>query len=61
MTKEQIPTLTVKDLQNLFGVDRSTIYEWRKVGLPYYQLGGQVRFKEKEVLEWIEARRKTGV
>lgn len=54
MTRNQIPTLTVKDLQELFGVDRTTIYDWRKSGLPYYKLGGSVRFKEEEVLQWVE-------
>ena len=58
MTTEQIPALTVKDLQNLFKVDRSSVYEWRRAGLPYYQLGGSVRFKEHEVLAWIEKNRK---
>lgn len=57
MTRNQIPTLTVKDLQELFGVDRTTIYDWRKSGLPYYKLGGSVRFKEEEVLQWVESQK----
>lgn len=59
MTKSQIPTMTIKDLQELFNVDRTTIYEWRRAGLPYYKLGGSVRFKEEEVLEWIERQKVT--
>jgi excisionase family DNA binding protein len=45
--------LTVKELEGKFQVTRQTIYEWRKKGLPYLQIGTRVRFDEKEVLEWI--------
>jgi excisionase family DNA binding protein len=54
VTIDQLPRLTVQDMIELFNVDRSTIYEWRKAGLPYYKLGGSVRFNESEVLAWIE-------
>lgn len=59
MGKEEIPHLTVKDLSELFEVDRATIWKWRKEGLPYYQIGGNVRFKRDEVIKWIETKRIT--
>jgi excisionase family DNA binding protein len=58
VTVDQLPRLTVQDMMELFEVDRSTIYEWRKAGLPYYKLGGSVRFNEAEVLAWINANKK---
>jgi len=32
--------LTTLDLCKMFGVTRTTIYNWRRKGLPYYKLGG---------------------
>jgi len=32
--------LTTMDLCKMFGVTRTTIYNWRKKGMPYYKLGG---------------------
>jgi len=46
--------LTVKDLSELLGVSRATIYRWRKLGLPSIQVGRGVRFNAEEVEEWIE-------
>jgi excisionase family DNA binding protein len=57
MTKEMIPSLTTADMEELFGVHRSTLNEWRKAGLPYYKLGGKVLYKKDEVLAWIEERK----
>lgn len=59
MVLQELPKLTTKDMQDIFKVDRSTIYKWRKAGLPYYKLGGYVRFKESEVMAWVEQSKAT--
>ena len=45
-------------LQGYSGVSISTVYEWAKRGeIPAYRVDGTVIFEEREILEWIKARR----
>ena len=38
-------------------VKLSTIYQWTHIGyIPHFKLGRFVRFKEKDVLEWLESK-----
>ena len=46
--------LTVKELEEKFKLSRSTIYRLRKEGMPYYKVGGSIRFDEDEVREWLK-------
>jgi len=52
--------LTMKEVANLMGLDRSTIYNWKRKGLlPYYKIGKRaVRFKLAEVLQWLETQKR---
>ena len=45
--------LTLKQLSDKLQISRSTIDRWRKEGLPYIKMGRCIRFKEKEVTEWL--------
>jgi excisionase family DNA binding protein len=45
---------TSKDLQDRLKVDRSTIYRWRKEGMPSEKWGYAVRFDYEAVLEWLK-------
>ncbi|MBW1804091.1 MAG: helix-turn-helix domain-containing protein [Deltaproteobacteria bacterium] len=39
----------------------STIYQWTHIEyIPHMKLGRFVRFKEKDVLKWLESQSKTG-
>lgn len=52
--------LTVAELAEYLGVSPHTIYQWRyrSEGPPGFRLGkGQVRYRESEVLAWLEAQR----
>jgi len=54
--------LTRKDVASLMQVTPLTVDRWRADhGLPYFKLGGSsngaVRFKEEDVLEWVERRK----
>jgi excisionase family DNA binding protein len=54
--------LTVADLAEYLGVARHTIYQWRYrgEGPPGFRLGGrggQVRYRESEVIAWLEEQR----
>jgi len=49
-TKFEIMTLLNCSLSKLDGLIKTK-------SIPYYKIGDSVRFKEKEVLEWIEKKR----
>jgi excisionase family DNA binding protein len=43
------------------GVKVSTIYQWTHIGyIPHMKLGRFVRFKENEVLKWLESKNNNG-
>lgn len=52
--------LTMEEVGKLIGLDRSTIYNWKRKGLlPYYKLGKRsVRFKLSEILQWLGTQKK---
>ena len=50
--------LKVKDVQEMFDVDRTTVYNWIKHGLPSYKVGGGRRFELEEVKQWATQRTK---
>lgn len=46
--------LTNRDLKKMFGVTKTSIYNWRKQGLEFYKLGGNglsdpVRYRLEDV------------
>ncbi|WP_224999422.1 helix-turn-helix domain-containing protein [Cesiribacter sp. SM1] len=61
--KEEV--LEVEDVCRMFGVSRTTVYEWRRSGkVPSYHRGRRVYFKKSELLRFrkdeIEAQEKGG-
>jgi len=43
------------------GVKVSTIYQWTHIGyIPHMKLGRFVRFKEKDVIKWLESKTNNG-
>ncbi|MGZ6580054.1 MAG: helix-turn-helix domain-containing protein [Gaiellaceae bacterium] len=53
--------LPTQELAELLGFKPSTIQDWAEKGeLPSFRAGGRLRFRESEVLDWLEARRKNG-
>ena len=50
--------LTAATVAEMLGFAPATILDWFEAGrLPGFKLGRAVRFRESEVLEWLEARR----
>jgi excisionase family DNA binding protein len=50
--------LTARELAELLGFAAGTIVDWAERGeVPCFKLGGRLRFRESEVVEWLEARR----
>lgn len=47
-----------KKLEELLGVSRTTLYKLRKKGLPFKNVGSQIRYDHAEVLEWINEQKK---
>ena len=53
--------MTMEEVGNLMGLDRSTVYNWKRKGLlPHYKIGKRaVRFKRSEILQWLEPGKET--
>ena len=50
--------LTAAEVAELFGFTAGTIVDWAEKGtIPAFKLGGRLRFRESEVLGWLEDRR----
>jgi len=50
--------LSIKDLGKLFNISKTTAYrivESRKI--PFYKIGGALRFSEKDILAYLEENR----
>jgi excisionase family DNA binding protein len=53
--------LTAAKLAELLGFQPGTIVDWAEAGaIPSFKLGGRLRFRESEVVAWLEERRQGG-
>ena len=49
--------LNVQEIAESLGVKPSTIYQWTHQGfIPHVKLGRLLRFKEADIVNWIEKR-----
>ncbi len=52
------PLVTAAEVAELLGFTPGTVLDWFEAGrLPGFKIGRAVRFRESEVLAWLEARR----
>ncbi|WP_160050888.1 helix-turn-helix domain-containing protein [Nocardiopsis sp. FR4] len=57
-TKTPNALMSVEDLANHLNVPKRTVYsEWRKWELPGFQVGKHLRFRERDIENWLEANR----
>jgi excisionase family DNA binding protein len=50
--------LTAAEVARRLGYAAGTIVDWSEAGkIPAFKLGGRLRFRESEVLAWLEERR----
>jgi excisionase family DNA binding protein len=53
------PLLTAAELGELLAMSTATIIDWAAAGkVPSFKLGHAVRFRESEVLAWLEEHRR---
>jgi excisionase family DNA binding protein len=53
--------LTPQEIAELLGVRPSTVYQWTHQGfIPHTKLGRFVRFKESDVMKWVDERSTPG-
>ena len=53
--------LTPDEIADLLGVQKSTIYQWTHQGfIPHVKLGRFVRFRESQVMRWLEHKEEKG-
>lgn len=51
--------LNARELAEKLGYSAGTVVDWAEAStLPCFKVGGRLRFRESEVLEWLEAQRK---
>jgi excisionase family DNA binding protein len=52
--------LTARELGEFLGLSPSTVLDWHEAGrIPSFKLGGRaVRFRESEILAWLEESRR---
>ena len=47
--------LTAQELEAMLRIDRKTLYKYAaERSIPHIRLGGNVRFREADIAEWIE-------
>jgi excisionase family DNA binding protein len=47
--------ISVRELAEMLAISPDTVYdEWRKWGLKGYRIGKHLRFREREIEQWIE-------
>lgn len=47
--------LTIEDVSEMLKVARSTVYKFKDMGMPFIKIGKTIRFKDNEVMEWVES------
>ena len=47
--------LTIEEVSEMLKVARSTVYKFKDMGMPFIKIGKTIRFKDKEVMEWVES------
>jgi excisionase family DNA binding protein len=53
--------LTARELADLLGFAAGTVVDWAERGdVPAFKVGGRLRFRESEVLGWLEGQRMNG-
>ena len=51
--------LKIKDVMQLTGLSRSSLYSMvKKNEVPHYQFRTSIRFKEEEIMDWIDENKK---
>ncbi len=50
--------LTASEVAELLGFAAGTVVDWAERGeVPAFKIGGRLRFRESEVLDWLEKQR----
>jgi len=50
--------LNVSEVAVLLGIAEATVYAWTSAKkIPYFRIGGRVRFEEQTIREWLNERR----
>jgi excisionase family DNA binding protein len=47
--------LTIEDVAEMLRITRSTVYKFKDMGMPFIKIGKTIRFKDEEVIKWVES------
>jgi len=50
--------LTIKEVAEMFKINRATVYLWIEKGLPSFTIGRNRRFIQEEIEQWLKDKRK---
>lgn len=50
--------LTIKQLQEVLGISRGSVYRYIEDGMPHFRVGDRLRFEQEEVIQWFKDRSK---
>lgn len=51
--------LRMKDVMELFGISRVTVYAWIKKGMPHIYVGKLLFFEKDRISEWVQSHEKS--
>jgi excisionase family DNA binding protein len=55
MMGKEYSYLTIEDVAEMLKVARSTVYKFKSMGMPFIKIGKTIRFKDNEVIQWVES------
>ena len=47
--------MTIEDVAEMLKIARSTVYKFKDMGMPFIKIGKTIRFKDDEVIKWVES------
>ena len=59
LPEERIELMTPEQICKIFGVTKATLHSWKEKGeIPFYQIGGVIRYDLNKLLKIKETKRK---
>lgn len=46
--------MTTEELEEFLKVSRTTLYEWRKKGMPCIKMSRLIRYDKESVIKWLD-------
>lgn len=47
--------IRIKDVMEMFGISKATVYKWMKDGMPHVYVGKLLFFDKQKVCNWVDS------